>query len=161
MPGLCLTSTALNWAACSTSLLFLLRLLGTMRLSARQRAEFATASRILSCLVTESLVTGLYLPLENGLNLEGGVAGFAVVLTEELSPDITSFRPDHILAIIPLHHHPIFHPSDDLNSVWIRIGLLDPSDMIPLILEIESTPQDDRVDDVLEVTCSSLRSAEI
>ena len=132
-----------------------------MRLSARQRAEFATASRILSCLVTESLVTGLYLPLENGLNLEGGVAGFAVVLTEELSPDITSFRPDHILAIIPLHHHPIFHPSDDLNSVWIRIGLLDPSDMIPLILEIESTPQDDRVDDVLEVTCSSLRSAEI
>lgn len=99
----------------------------------RERAEFATVARILSCLVTESLVSAFYLPLEES---ESNVAGFAVALTHKTSSDDSLFESNHILAIVPLHHDPVFEPNGVLDvEIGKRIGLLDPLDMVPLVFE--------------------------
>ena len=103
-------------------------------LNPRHRASFATGSRLLSCLVTESLLPALYFPLH-----DFDATGFAVVL-RKASPNASSgrslYKSTDILAVIPLRGIPIF--KDDLADHEGKfIGLLDPLDMIPLIFEID------------------------
>lgn len=97
-----------------------------------ERARFATAARLLSCLVTESLVPAIYQPI-----CSPKTAGFTIILTGENSLLEAKLNPDHILCIVPLHHPPILK-GEECGSLGKAIGLLDPLDMIPLVFVIDS-----------------------
>ena len=102
-------------------------------LSPLQRAAFAVSSRLISCLVTESLLRAIYLPLPDPT-----VAGFAIVFLNESNdscPSPFTAKLDDIFAIIPLQHIPIVYDLND-NPTIKDISLLDPLDMIPLVLII-------------------------
>jgi len=77
--------------------------------SSEERAAFATTARLLSCLVTESLVRAIFVPCR-WADCEGDV-----------------------LAIILLINVPVikFDSNDPRGK---EIGLLDPLDMFPLVL---------------------------
>ncbi|KAJ3997600.1 IucC family-domain-containing protein [Lentinula boryana] len=98
------------------------------------KANFATTSRLLSCLVTESLSRALYFPL-TGFE----ATGFCVLLSGNVSsrppqPIDVPYQLTDILAIVLLKHVPVFkHDSADPRGQ--EIGLLDPMDMLPLTLE--------------------------
>jgi hypothetical protein len=96
-----------------------------------EKAQFATTARLLSCLVTESLVYAFYQPVKTP-----EAAGFAIILNAELPsyPERSTIQADDILAIVALHHPPVFKP-DGVDFYGKEIGLLDPLDMIPLVLE--------------------------
>jgi hypothetical protein len=107
-------------------------------LAPADRAAFGTAARLLSCLVTESLARGIYLKLGDGFD----ASGICVVLLADVSarppPDIeTAYTASDILAIIPLRHVPVFK-HDGTDPRGREIGLLDPMDMLPLVLEFAS-----------------------
>jgi hypothetical protein len=102
-----------------------------MLLSSAERAAFATAARLLSCLVTESLVRAVFVPLP----WSDGV-GIAVVLNAPISNipalDFKCYSEGDILAIVPLRHVPVLrNESNDPRGK--EIGLLDPLDMFPLV----------------------------
>jgi len=107
----------------------------TAGLNPRDRASFATAARLLSCFVTESLIPALYFPLSD---LEA--TGFAVILRKTASSEASSgrslYKSTDILAVILLCDVPIFK-GDLTDREGKLIGLLDPLDMIPLIFEID------------------------
>ena len=96
-----------------------------------EKAQFATTARLLSCLVTESLVHAFYQPVK-----APEAAGFAIILNAELTsyPERSTIQADAILAIVALHHPPVFKP-DGVDFCGKEIGLLDPLDMIPFVLE--------------------------
>ncbi|KAJ4474382.1 IucC family-domain-containing protein [Lentinula aciculospora] len=99
------------------------------------KANFATTSRLLSCLVTESLSRALYLPL---IGFEA--TGFCVLLSGKVSsqqpqPIDVPYKLSDILAIVLLQHIPVFK-YDGADPRGQEIGLLDPMDMVPLVLEI-------------------------
>lgn len=107
------------------------------------RALFATTSRLLSCLVTESLSRAIYFPLTE---FEG--TGFCVLLVGDVSsrpPQSLDYpyEASKILAIALLRHVPVFkHDSADPRGQ--EIGLLDPMDMLPIILEpVDGREHDD------------------
>ncbi|TFK75105.1 hypothetical protein BDN72DRAFT_892460 [Pluteus cervinus] len=106
------------------------------RLEPPQRANFATTARLLSCLVTESLVRALYFPLQ-GVE----ATGVAIVLKGNVSSGQPSYSSGDLLAVIPLLHAPVFK-HDGTDSKGPEIGLLDPLDMAPLIFE----PRDDAIE---------------
>ena len=95
-----------------------------------ERAQFATTSRLLSCLVTESLAHAFYQPLTEISN----ASGYAIILQGDIPVEISLLHVDSILAIVPLHHPPIFK-ADGVDFIGKEIGLLDPLDMIPTIFE--------------------------
>ncbi|KAE9398477.1 hypothetical protein BT96DRAFT_1031422 [Gymnopus androsaceus JB14] len=101
-----------------------------------ERAKFATTSRLLSCLVTESLSRALYFSLAG----YDEAIGFCVLLAGEVSsrpPQSLNdpYKVSDILAIVLLRHIPVFkHDSADPRGP--EIGLLDPMDMLPLTLEV-------------------------
>jgi len=94
-----------------------------------ERARFATIARLLSCLITESLVPAFYKPLESK-----DISGIAIALRSETLLDLKAFSADDILAIIPLHYPPVFKP-DGHTPLGRAIGLLDPLDMMPIVFE--------------------------
>jgi len=100
--------------------------IGARALPPAERAALATTARLLSCLVTESCVRALYFPL---VGFEA--TGFGIILKPE-----TPTRPytsTDVLAVLPLRHIPIFkYDGRDVGE----IGLLDPFDMMPFILEV-------------------------
>ena len=104
-----------------------------------QRAEFAVASRLLSCLVTESRLRALYFPLS-----DVSATGFALILLH--GPSATSaFRADDIqitdiFALIPLQGAPILDCGEDGTAIK-EITLLDSLDLIPLPLVISKYDQ--------------------
>lgn len=100
----------------------------------QERAEFATTARLLSCLVTESLTPAFYITQRD---TEHG--GFAVILKGGRSCSNLPL-PDDILAIVPLHHPPVYRPYASNNVVGTEIGLLDPLDMISMVFETDSAP---------------------
>ena len=96
-----------------------------------ERARFATIARLLSCLITESLVPAFYKPLQGK-----DISGIAIVLRSESLLYLKAFGANDILAIVPLHHPPVFKPDGDTSELLGRaIGLLDPLDMIPVVFE--------------------------
>lgn len=98
------------------------------------RALFATTARLISCLVTESVVHALYHTLD-GFE----ASGVAVVLCNSTSTIDVNYGSNDILCVIPLQHVPVFkHDGADPRAP--EIGLLDPLDMLPLVFEpIEAT----------------------
>jgi hypothetical protein len=120
-----------------------------MLLSSTERAAFVTTARLLSCLVTESLVRAIFIPLP----WSDGV-GFAVVLNAPISniPSLDSkyYSEGDILAIVPLRHIPLLR-TDLSDSRWTQIGLLDPLDMFSRVIV---TSQDSDLDEHWEVRSS-------
>jgi hypothetical protein len=99
----------------------------------KEHANFATAARLLSCLVSESLVHAIYRPLRRIK-----VAGFATIFKGGVSLDNSAFEADNILAVVPLHHAPIFkHDADHRHGH--QIGLLNPLDMMFAVYETSNT----------------------
>lgn len=100
-----------------------------------QHATFAVISRLLSCMVTESLLRAYYIPLSGVAD----ASGFAVILSTHLiseHPIINrSLRPHDIFAIVPLQSPPAFGEAT-LSRHGRAIGLLDPLDMIPVFYEL-------------------------
>ncbi|KAJ8487818.1 hypothetical protein ONZ45_g14190 [Pleurotus djamor] len=114
------------------------------KLPPSDRASFATTARLISCLVTESLVRALYFTVE-GFQANG----FAVILQSQPSQSYSKepLRPSDILCIIPLQHVPVFkHDGKDTRAP--EIGLLDPLDMLPIAFELNedlSVPQSQHI----------------
>ena len=100
-------------------------------LSPGDRAAFATSARLFSCLVTESILRGLYFPLSD---LEA--TGVCVVLNADVSAE-RPYESKDIFAIVPLYHVPVFK-HDGADSRTREISLLDPFDMMPLVFEVDS-----------------------
>ena len=98
----------------------------------RERAQFATTARLLSCLVTESLVDAFYRSHQ-----ADGSTGYATILTGQVSDGDVPF--DKILAVVPLHHAPVTKPGGNECSLGSPIGLLDPLDMLSVIFETGPT----------------------
>ena len=110
------------------------------------RAVFATSARLISCLVTESLARALYLPLPDSA---APAIALAVVLNGHVSAnppgEVAEYAPGDVFALVPLKHVPVFkHDSADPRAT--EIGLLDPLDMLPIILLINTGS--DAVEDV-------------
>lgn len=103
--------------------------MGSAVSSSLERAQFATIARLLSCLVTESLVPAFYQSVEYP-----GVSGLAIILKSEALVDLEILSSDDILALVPLHHSPILKHEEN-NFLGIPISLLDPLDMIALAFE--------------------------
>ena len=105
-----------------------------------QRAEFAVISRVISCLVTESLLRALYFPLS-----DASATGFALILLHCPSAEASDLQASDIqladvFALIPLQGIPILNYEE--NGMTIReISLLDPLDLVPLPLVISNYDQ--------------------
>jgi hypothetical protein len=107
-------------------------------LSPADRATFATACRLFSCLVTESLVRALYINLPSA-GFEA--CGVAVILSGNKSaqppPAIDSpYEQEDILAVLALRQIPVFK-HDGIDPRGPEIGLLDPMDMIPIVFQLK------------------------
>lgn len=104
-------------------------------LNPEDRAIFAVNARLISCLVTESLLRALYLPI-HGFE----ATGICVLLGNDVSSEPPSQQPctsRDIVAVVPLRHVPVFrHDSADTRGK--EIGLLDPLDMLPLVFEVDA-----------------------
>jgi len=99
---------------------------------AEQRANFATTARLLSCLVTESLVEAIYIPSP----AQNTFQGWAIILAPGLSLDAIAGKDiGSVLAAVPLHHEPVTKSNSTGSSL---IGLLDPMDMMQVIYEVTS-----------------------
>jgi len=100
------------------------------------RAAFATSARLISCLVTESLVRALYFTFE-GFE----ATGVAVLLSGNVSSQPPksleeAYTSKDILCLVPLRYVPVFkHDGSDPRAK--EIGLLDPLDMLALVFEVE------------------------
>lgn len=118
-----------------------------MALSSVERASFATAARLLSCLVTESLVRAIFIPLQWSDSVGIGVV-LNVPVSNISATDCISYSQGDILAIIVFKHVPVFkHDSSDPRGK--EIGLLDPLDMAPLVLMTNVHKDSDESDEVL------------
>ena len=102
--------------------------------SSAEQASFSTTFRLLSCLVTESLVRAIFVPLQ-----WTDCVGVGVVLNAP-KPTIPTHncKQEDVLAIVLLRHVPVLkidsESSDELRGK--EIGLLDPLDMFPSVLAI-------------------------
>lgn len=105
-----------------------------MASSSAERAAFATTTRLLSCLVTESLVRAIFIPLQ-----WPNCVGIGVVLKPTKST--ASYFQEDILSITLLRHIPVFKAgsSDPRGN---EIGLLDPGDMLLPLLSVMSLDGD-------------------
>ena len=122
-----------------------------LSLSSGDRAAFAVTSRLLACLVTESLLKALYVPLDSPK-----AVGACIVLSKQASsaglPLEKPYRPADIFVIIPLQSVPILKPTDD-PVIGQEIGLIDPLDMLPWIFEVDNDPNRNSDLTVFNLTC--------
>ncbi|KXN81324.1 hypothetical protein AN958_05179 [Leucoagaricus sp. SymC.cos] len=120
-----------------------------------QHATFAVISRLISCMVTESLLRAYYIPL---LGVPDA-SGFAVILSTHLlseQPIINrSLRPHDIFAIIPLQHLPPLSEAP-ASRHGQPIGLLDPLDMTPAFYELTEATSDAELSHLKEAIIDSL-----
>ncbi|KAF7375205.1 C2 domain-containing protein [Mycena sanguinolenta] len=107
-------------------------------LAPREHANFAVSSRLLSCLVTESLLRAFYLEAKHSR----GMTGILVILSTSVmseQPVITrTLRPNDIFAIVPLRNPPVFTDARPTKHGRV-VGLVDPLDMIPEIYILAET----------------------
>jgi hypothetical protein len=123
-------------------------------LSPGDRAAFATSARLLSCLVTESILRALYFQI-HGFEANG----VCIVLSNDVSskPPLQQYASKDIFAVIPLYHVPIFK-HDGTDSRGKEIGLLDPLDMMPLVFEVDpngNKPPETEVPSFHRLSCQS------
>ncbi|KAG5652766.1 hypothetical protein H0H81_003704 [Sphagnurus paluster] len=107
-----------------------------------QHAAFAVISRIISCLVTEQLLRGFYIPIVNNHRCTGVLVVLSTNLDSEKS--IIRLRSSDIFAIVPLRQPPVFIPVDSTHNYehGRPVGLVDPLDMLPNIFELSQTAMD-------------------
>ncbi|KAJ7650718.1 IucC family-domain-containing protein [Roridomyces roridus] len=122
----------------------------------REHAAFAVSSRLLSCLVTESLLRAFYLEAKESKT----VAGVLVILSASViseQPVITrSLRPNDIFAIVPLRNRPVFQDSPPTKHGRM-VGLVDPLDMYPEVYTLEAeTGADSHRDELVATVLSCL-----
>ncbi|KAJ3840591.1 IucC family-domain-containing protein [Lentinula raphanica] len=102
------------------------------------RAAHAIWSRLLSCLVTESLLRAFYHPLP--LNAPGPAKGIMVILSTNLiseRPTISrALVASDIYAIVPMYREPVLKKEDPAHKHGRPIALVDPLDMLPEIYEL-------------------------
>jgi hypothetical protein len=95
--------------------------------SSAELTAFATIARLLSCLVTESLVRAIFIPLQ-----WSNCVGIGVVLKP--SKSTAPYSQEDILSIILLRYVPILKPGSR-DPPGYEVGSLDPRDiMYPLLL---------------------------
>jgi hypothetical protein len=94
--------------------------------SSAELAAFATIARLLSCLVTESLVRTIFIPLQ-----WSNCVGIGVVLKP--SKSTAPYFQEDILSIILLRYVPILKPGSR-DPPGYEVASLDPRDMNPLLL---------------------------
>jgi hypothetical protein len=102
--------------------------------SSAELTAFATIARLLSCLVTESLVHAIFIPLRWSNRV-----GIGVVLKPSKST-VPYFQED-ILSITLLRYVPILKPGSR-DPPGYEVGLLDPRDMYHLLLLVTSLDGD-------------------
>ncbi|KIK67840.1 hypothetical protein GYMLUDRAFT_238041 [Collybiopsis luxurians FD-317 M1] len=111
------------------------------QLEPASRAAHAIWSRLLSCLVTESLLRAFYLPIPS--NIASPAAGIMVVLSTSLiseKPLITrDLVASDIYAIVPLYREPVLKGENLLQRHGSPIALVDPLDMFPEIYELTTS----------------------
>lgn len=105
-------------------------------LNPRDRALFATSARLLSCLVTESLVDAYFYS-----RAKRSTAGWATVC---LKAKKEASDPVGILAVVPLHHCPLVEQEEDVYGAR-KITLLDPLDMLPSIFVVHTKQRENSV----------------
>ncbi|KAH6913153.1 IucC family-domain-containing protein [Coprinopsis sp. MPI-PUGE-AT-0042] len=106
----------------------------TATLNPKNRALFATSARLLSCLVTETLVDAYFYP-----SVSRATAGWATIC---FKANGEPSDPSGFLAIIPLHHCPLIDLEKDVYGAH-KITLLDPLDMLPSILVARAKRSED------------------
>jgi hypothetical protein len=102
--------------------------------SSAERASFATIARLLSCLVTESLLRAIFVPLQ-----WSDCIGIGVVLKAPIATIPThNCKQGDVLAIVLLRHIPVLKTDSESSDEprGREIGLLDPLDMFPSVLVI-------------------------
>ncbi|KAG6837248.1 hypothetical protein H0H93_012643 [Arthromyces matolae] len=107
-----------------------------------EHATFAVNSRLISCLVTENLLRGLYI----SFNTFPSVAGILVVLSKHLvsEPPVLNraLGARDVYAVVPLRNAPVFAPIDEADLQMHKhgrpVGLVDPLDMLPQIYEFRN-----------------------
>jgi hypothetical protein len=124
----------------------------------KEHANFATAARLLSCLVSESLVPAVYRPLRVHRTNRVTVAGFATIFKGGVFLENSAFEADNILAVVPLHHAPIFKHDAVHDRHGHQIGLLNPLDMMFTVYETRN-PQNEINDRYPIDVCSFLLPA--
>ncbi|KAG5642424.1 hypothetical protein DXG03_002798 [Asterophora parasitica] len=110
-----------------------------------QHASFAVISRIISCLVTEQLLRGIYIPIAELPNATGVLVVLSTHLISERPIISRSLRPNDIFAIVPLRHAPVFYPVTTETPDYKHgqpVGLVDPLDMRPEVFELSETTAD-------------------
>lgn len=107
-------------------------------------ASFAVSSRLISCLVTESLLRAYYLQAKQSATM----AGILVILSTSViseQPVITrALRPNDIFAIVPLRSPPVFKDTTPTKHGRV-VGLVDPLDMMSEIYVLTETISGDPV----------------
>jgi hypothetical protein len=102
------------------------------------RAAFAVTSRLLSCMITESLLPAHFVHIDSSK-----AVGACIVLSKQANATTIllnkPYRPADVFAIVPLKTVPIFRSSDPHHSGQ-EIGLVDPLDMLPLVYEVREEP---------------------
>lgn len=103
--------------------------------SAVENAAFAVSSRLISCLVTESLLRAFYLPLNDSQHATGILVVLTTSLLNEPPVIARTLRAADVLAIIPLHHPPVLKSESIEKHGWL-VALVDPLDMLPEVYEL-------------------------
>ncbi|KAF8506286.1 IucC family-domain-containing protein [Hysterangium stoloniferum] len=106
-----------------------------LSLSSADRAAFAVTSRLLSCLITESILKAVFVPIDSPNTI-----GACIVLSKRASDADLSLKepycPSDIFVVIFLRSVPILKNRGDA-TIEKEIGLMDPLDMLPWIYELD------------------------
>jgi hypothetical protein len=95
-----------------------------------EHAAFAVTSRLISCLVTERILRGFYVPILQSVRM----TGVLVVLSNDSGVDKV-IGPKDILVLVPLRQPPVFNDEATYKHGRL-VGLVDPLDMYPEVLEL-------------------------
>ena len=107
-----------------------------------QHAAFAVISRLLSCLITERLLRGLYTAIPGLPEVSGVLVVLSTHLTLEKTTIDRALRPNDIFAIVPLRHPPVLNGTGG-SEHGRSVSLVDPFDMFPEIYECPETSSED------------------
>ncbi|KAI9299557.1 hypothetical protein BJ944DRAFT_245099, partial [Cunninghamella echinulata] len=119
-------------------------------------AKFATTSRLIACLVSESLVKAIYVP---GAGDQESVKGVCVLLRPTVS---TLSTIDDILAAVPLRGVPIIEKQVDIKGTKCgEIILVDGWDMLPHIYSLSNNKQDSYLPPVTNAQATRTKVATI
>ncbi|KAK0235809.1 IucC family-domain-containing protein [Armillaria nabsnona] len=99
-------------------------------------AVFAVSSRLVSCLVTESLLRAFYVPLRvHGDRATGLLVVLSTTSLSEQSVIKRVLQSRDIFAIVPLRNTPVLS-NVEADKHGRSVGLVDPLDMLPEIYEL-------------------------